>query len=89
MALLGGFQIPFRRFGVVLGYALACLVQPTELDLGGCFTLLSKWSIFPNGGLVITSIIRRPSILKISPRRSSAKQKRSNDGECGSYAAHG
>jgi hypothetical protein len=36
----------------------------------------------------ITTLIRRHTIIPIRPRRSGTKEKRSDDGECGGYAAH-
>jgi len=39
--------------------------------------------------MLITTLIRRHTIIPIRPRRSGTKEKRSDDGECGGYAAHG
>ena len=46
-------------------------------------TLLGKRAKLSEGRGKITSVIRCHAIIKIRPRRPGAKQKRSDDGECG------
>jgi len=89
ITLLGGLAIPLYCFGVVLWNALAVVVHVADDVLGIYITPLSKRQKLSEGGGVITPLIRRHAIFKISPCRPSAKQKRDDDGECGGYAAHG
>jgi hypothetical protein len=59
-----------------------------EVELGLCITSLGKRSNLSEGGGVITTLKRCPAIINIRPRRPGAKEKRSDDSECGGHVAH-
>ena len=86
LPLLGVFM---RLLGVVLGNAFAVVVHPAEVVLGIYITLFGKWSPLSESRGLMPAIKRCQANIKFIPRRSCAKQRCSDDGEWGGYAAHG